>query len=203
MVENSTIAANQAGTGGGIANAAVLRAANVTVSGNQANGSGGGFASLRGGDALLNNVTVTANSASAGGGFANRGVAGNLLRLRNTILAGNSAGQAPDCDGRLYSQGYSLFGDRSGCTLLGFTKGNTRGEPRLGPLQNNGGSTPTHALLSDSPALDAGNWSRPGSGGYACATHDQRGVERPQDGDTRLPNRCDIGAVERIPGSVP
>ena len=29
--------------------------------------------------------------------------------------------------------------------------------PQLGPLQNNGGLTLTHALLSNSPAIDAGD----------------------------------------------
>jgi len=30
-------------------------------------------------------------------------------------------------------------------------------DPKLGPLQDNGGLTMTHALLEDSPAIDAGN----------------------------------------------
>jgi len=30
-------------------------------------------------------------------------------------------------------------------------------DPRLGPLQDNGGFTPTHALLGDSPAIDSGD----------------------------------------------
>src|SRR5699024_7389733 len=33
-------------------------------------------------------------------------------------------------------------------------------DPMLGPLQDNGGPTPTHALLPGSPAVDAGNNSR-------------------------------------------
>ncbi|HJX38325.1 MAG TPA: choice-of-anchor Q domain-containing protein, partial [Anaerolineae bacterium] len=62
--------------------------------------------------------------------------------------------------------------------------------PNLGPLQDNGGATLTHALLPCSPALDAGNPAAPGSGGAACASTDQRGTSRPQG------SRCDIGAYE-------
>lgn len=43
------------------------------------------------------------------------------------------------------------------------------GDPQLGPLQNNGGLTPTHALGAYSPAIDAG--SNPAGFGY-----DQRGA---------------------------
>jgi hypothetical protein len=64
----------------------------------------------------------------------------------------------------------------------------------LGPLQNNGGTTPTHALLFGSPALDKGF-----SFGF---TTDQRGFLRPVDlPDTTYPNAvggdgADIGAFE-------
>ena len=63
-------------------------------------------------------------------------------------------------------------------------------DPLLGPLQDNGGPTQTHALLPDSPAIDAGNPAAPGSGGAACEADDQRGISRPQ----RV--SCDIGSVE-------
>ena len=55
-------------------------------------------------------------------------------------------------------------------------------DARLGPLQNNGGPTLTHALLLGSPALDAGDPTLTGT--------DQRGVSRPQG------PRADIGAFE-------
>ncbi len=60
---------------------------------------------------------------------------------------------------------------------------------RIGPLQNNGGSTPTHALLSRSPAIDAGDsLNSPGV--------DQHGVPRSLDGNGDLLPQVDIGAVE-------
>lgn len=68
-------------------------------------------------------------------------------------------------------------------------------DPKLGPLADLGGPTPTHALRFDSPALDAGH-----SGGL---TTDQRGLPRPID-DPNLANPeggdgSDIGAYEADP----
>ena len=63
------------------------------------------------------------------------------------------------------------------------------GDPRLGPLQDNGGPTETCALLPDSPAIDAGD-------NATCLTTDQRGATRPVDGDASGAPDCDIGAFE-------
>src|SRR5690606_29126136 len=60
--------------------------------------------------------------------------------------------------------------------------------PLLGPLASNGGTTQTHALLANSPAIDAGD-----NAGCAAAPVngvDQRGTVRPQGA------ACDIGAYE-------
>lgn len=70
-------------------------------------------------------------------------------------------------------------------------------DPLLGPLQDNGGPTFTHALLAGSPAIDTGNPALLGSGGSACEATDQRGVARPQG------SACDIGAYEATFQSVP
>src|SRR3990172_5201050 len=62
-------------------------------------------------------------------------------------------------------------------------------DPLLGPLRDNGGPTLTHALLPDSPAIDAANPA-------FCPAGDQRGVTRPQGVG------CDIGAFEVQVGAV-
>ncbi|MFN7874007.1 MAG: S8 family serine peptidase, partial [Pirellula sp.] len=65
----------------------------------------------------------------------------------------------------------------------------------IGPLQDNGGSTWSHALLPGSPALDGAN---PAS----TLRMDQRGEFRPHDADGRFSPRSDIGAVEAFEGSI-
>ena len=64
-------------------------------------------------------------------------------------------------------------------------------DPILDPagLQDNGGPTQTIALLSGSPAIDAGDDT-------ACPSADQRGISRPQG------SNCDIGAYENKPATV-
>ena len=59
-------------------------------------------------------------------------------------------------------------------------------DPDLGPLADNGGFAPTHALLPGSPAVDSG---------AGCAIADQRNVPRPMDGGSGSPV-CDMGAYE-------
>lgn len=58
--------------------------------------------------------------------------------------------------------------------------------PRLAPLANNGGPTRTHALLADSPAINAGN-------NVAGLAYDQRGAGFPRVKGLQ----ADIGAYER------
>src|SRR5205814_846100 len=123
--------------------------------------------------------------------------------LSNSIISGNfdttnNAGGGniyPDCAGHaLTSQGFNLINNTTGCTINGNTTGNIIGLAAfLAPLAENGGWTPTHALLPISPALNAGNPAVPGSGGNACAALDQRGY--PRGGAA---GRCDMGAFERV-----
>jgi len=91
------------------------------------------------------------------------------------------------------SHGYNVCSDNGG----GFLNGpgdqiNTN--PILGPLQNNGGLTFTHALLPGSPAIDAGdpNFTPP-------PLYDQRGSPF-----VRVFNgRVDIGSFEVQPPRRP
>jgi hypothetical protein len=117
--------------------------------------------------------------------------ASGTVALQNSILGANSdqGGQAGDCAGVLLSQGYNLIQDTSGCTLTG-TSDIVGLPPLLGPLGDNGGPTPTHALLPGSPALDAGDPAGCRDSQGTLLTSDQRGEPRPQG------NACDIGAFE-------
>ncbi len=123
----------------------------------------------------LLNSTISGNRAiSHAGGIDNWG---GTVTLSNTIVANNLL--SGDCWGDIISDGYNLDSDNT-CNLTA-TGDITNTDPLLGPLQNNGGPTETHALLGGSPAI---NTSSP-----ACPATDQRGVFR-SDG------LCDTGAYE-------
>lgn len=159
---------------------------NSTISGNTGK-SGGGFRADAGRMVLLNNSTVAGNTASSEGG----GFWGGTFSITNTIVAGNSAPVGPDGQSILISGGYNLIQNTAAMTITGNTAGNITGQsPLLGPLQNNGGTTPTRALLAGSPAIDAGNCPE--------STSDQRGFSRPVDliAATNTADGCDIGAYE-------
>jgi hypothetical protein len=157
---------------------------NTTVSENHALDQGGGIMNL--GTLWLLNCTIVSNAVflsegpGTGGGVCNSGT----VYSKNTIFAGNTALTGPDFFGVLTSQGFNLIQDTSDCTLIGDTTGNLLGvDPLLGPLQDNGGPTYTHALLPGSPAINAGT-------NDGAPSTDQRGVSRPQGPST------DIGAFE-------
>jgi hypothetical protein len=89
------------------------------------------------------------------------------MRLRNTIVAGNfrgAAGTRDDVFGAVTASACNLIGDGTGLTGISNNdaNGNQVGtaaspiDPLLGPLQDNGGPTQTHALLAGSPAIDRG-----------------------------------------------
>ncbi len=119
-----------------------------------------------------------------------------VVTPRNTIFSGNSGGSGPDCSGGLNSADFNLIQNTNGCVISGTDTHNLYNQnPKLGPLADLGGPTPTHALRFDSPALDAGY-----SGGF---TTDQRGLPRPIDAPN-TPNAdggdgSDISAYETDP----
>ena len=201
-VIRSTISHNDStDTGGGIyfVSTEALNVTNSTLSGNESGGWGGGL-SIGAGTANLLNTTITQNVADADG--ANDGSGGGLDRfggavnLSNTILAGNLDTTAPvfadwNCNGGVVSQGYNLISDTAGCAVTPAAGDQTAADPGLAALASNGGLTPTHALLSTSPAVNTGNPAAPGSGVGTCSPVDQRAVPR------SLGGRCDKGAYER------
>jgi predicted outer membrane repeat protein len=192
-IMNSTFSGNTARhhRGGAIRNYGTMKITNSTIVGNRApSGIGGGIynGGLFGpsGTLMINNSTLSGNAADFGGGIFKQ--KGTTTELRNSIVANN---RGHDCFGDVTTRGYNLSSDNT----CGF---NRRGDlsntdPRLGPLQDNGGPTATMALLPGSPAIDAGNPSGCTDGHGHLLTTDQRGMPRPDKEDSA---GCDIGAFE-------
>jgi hypothetical protein len=199
-IVSSTISNNTALTGisagaGGLINQgtpakqAVATLTNCTITGNQGI-TGGGIYNINGNLALVN-CTVSGNSTgSSGKGGGVSLDTGTTVTLRNALVAGNSAPTAPDVSGPVTNADHNLVGDGTGSTgLTNGQNGNQVGttaqpiNPKLGILLNNGGLTPTLALLPGSPAILAGTSTD-------APTTDQRGLARPTGG------AVSIGAFE-------
>jgi cysteine-rich repeat protein len=146
----------------------------------------------------FHSATVAHNHATiTGGGFDVRDHAPSgraEIYLRNSLVAGNASLIAPDCatnpqDARLQSQGYNLLGSDHACHFQGHGATDlVNVDPRLGPLSWNGGDTMTHELLSESPAIDAGDPEGCFDAEGNPLSEDQRGWQRV--------GQCDIGACE-------
>lgn len=203
-LESSTIANNRAGRdGGGLAGPSGSMKQS-TISGNIAGGKGGGVFA---GTANVQHSTITGNSANSGGGVYLYGIEAsqaNALSIDHSILAGNTASQDDDAklspsDNRVTAW-HSFIGDGEGIGLLptdasqdpfgNSVGGSTAGglDPRLGPLEDNGGRTPTHMPSSDSPVIDRGNRKL----AHSSFPYDQRGIPR-------ILGLIDIGAIEAGP----
>jgi len=166
---------------------------------NSATGLGGGIYNADG-NLTISGSTLAYNSASTGGGIASyHNTSSTTSILYNSLVAQNflrnSDPPSPsDLDGTFdLGSSYTLIGDGSGG--LDASNGNLVGTPaspldaKLGPLQNNGGPTSTHALLDGSPAIDAGDPAiLPAPDQY-----DQRGLGFPRV----VGGLIDIGAVEQ------
>ena len=197
-VTNTTFSNNRADYGGGIShNGGTLTLINSTLSGNQSPGSaplndGGGAMDVYGTSAVtIINSTIVSNTAVITN-VAKSGIwlEDGTLSIQNSIVAGNGVTNNVQVDGGTFtSQGYNLTNSSAGTPFTAPTDLiNTN--PLFGPLQDNGGSTWTHALLSGSPAIDRIPFGVNGCG-TTIAT-DQRGRSRPA-----LPgSKCDIGAYE-------
>ncbi len=81
--------------------------------------------------------------------------------------------------------GYNFWSDSSCIATVSGVDITNGGDPKLGPLLDNGGPTPTRLPLPGSSLRD-----RIPPSNAACAGNDQRGVSRPQG------LGCDIGATE-------
>lgn len=196
---NSTITNNNAVNGGGIIVIdGEVNVTNSTITGNNAEIGGGFFNSVA--DLKISSSTITGNTAvTNGGGIRN---IGGTADLKNTLIVDNTAPFGPDASAAqefaFNSSGGNLIGN--GTDAAGFTDGenndivgtaDTPVDALIGPLQDNGGLTPTIALLENSPAINAGvtpfesSFINPGA-------FDQRGSGFPRI----VNNVIDIGAFE-------
>ncbi|HKY64375.1 MAG TPA: choice-of-anchor Q domain-containing protein [bacterium] len=218
--------------GGGVAldTTSSLLIANSTISGNFAPNGGGGIAMALptpaapapvtaiklgqlGVEGLhLNNATIAENSTDGvGGGILTLVIQpvgeppSMLLTMANSILANNQAGDSsPDCAAEFFSEGYNLIGDTEGCVGFTATGDQTGIDPQLGPLQDNGGPTFTHALLVGSPAIDTANPDGCTDNAGTLLTRDQRGETRPVNATGLATAICDRGAFEfQLPEPTP
>ncbi|MCB8978546.1 MAG: hypothetical protein H6657_14080 [Ardenticatenaceae bacterium] len=184
VLDQSAVYSNTAtGSGGGIVNNVdavtgvnSFTITNSTISGNGTAGQGGGLRNAGSAVTHLNNVTFSDNSSTVVNGQTISVLAGTVT-AKNTIIA--ISGSGSNCSGTVTSQGYNIVSDNT-CQLAG-TADLKNTNPRLGPLQNNGGTTLTHALLLGSPAINSGS---------GCPAVDQRGVARP------FGPACERGAYE-------
>jgi hypothetical protein len=172
-VSNSTFSGNSGQYGGGIAN--------------------GIFNNDTGSVVTVSNSTFSGNSGERGGAFDNYGT----VTVKNTIVA-NSSSYFGNCGqgigtGTFTSQGYNLSDDGT-CPFT--QSGDLNGTPAgLGLLQNNGGPTFTHELLTGSPAIDAGDPGFDPNAFDPPLLYDQRGSGFPRVANSRI----DIGAFEVPP----
>ena len=190
-IVRSTISGNVSGdVGGGMRSLGNMTITNSTISGNTATGWHGGAIFQTDGNVTISSSTIANNIGpdwapstffigQFGGSFV------PTLTLTNTIVTGNrwyacerfASGTAAN----VVSGGHNVVQDAS-CNPVASDL--IVGDAMIGPLAGNGGPKLTHALLPESPAIDA-------AADAACPATDQRGVARPQGA------HCDVGAFER------
>ncbi|CAA0100942.1 Uncharacterised protein [BD1-7 clade bacterium] len=188
-VIDSTLVNNSAGNAGGAitSDSGNLTIVNSTIAGNhvgRTDSSRGGtifiFGIGNGYSHTITSSTIANNTARNQGGLRLEGAAnGGTFDVINSIIAGNT-GEQCNPGTNVINVASSLVGDGScGATLTG--------DPQLGELADNGGSTLTMLPANSSPAVNAGDNTDCGAG---------LGVETDQRGKFRDDGACDLGAVE-------
>lgn len=149
---------------------------NSTIPGN------GGSGALVGSTGGFSASSSTISSNSLDGVDNTAGTA----TLFGTIVADNAGGS---CGAAVVDNGFNLdyvAGETDPCGLSSAFGDVVEANPNLGPLQDNGGSTQTEAIVPGSPAFHA-------VVATSCPPTDQRGVGRPQPAGASF---CDMGAFE-------
>lgn len=195
QIINSTISGNEGGTIAGAifssgGNDRPLRIIGSTISGNRGFRVGGilfvGSSDNIELDIVNSTIANNFNVDSEANGLLVRadGPGTAIALIRNSILANEApnfgTGTSNGGTATIQSEGFNLSNDYNG--VVNTLSSDRTGDPKLGPLAPQGGSTPTHLLLGGSAALGVGN--RSGD------VLDQRGIAR-GDGAS-----ADIGAVD-------
>lgn len=205
-LSNSTVSGNMAVSMAGIYNQSDMTMINSTVSGNVADNFYGGLFSGSDSSTTIINSSIIQNTATLqkGGGLST--ATDSVVTLINTIVSGNvAAGTGAEINnhvnGTINADAANLFASSALTSVAAFENFSpgasdinaaSDNPSQSAPLADivaglaaNGGPTQTHALVEDSPAIDAGNSA-------LCTANmvllDQRGIERD--------SRCDIGAYE-------
>lgn len=206
-ISSSTLFGNRANDGGGVLSAfGKVVISNSTLSNNIASNHGGGI--ISGAATTISSSTLFENRALSGGGIRFLGeTEGAMLTLKNNIVSGSSGSdeggstnglevsvsgtKAIRSDGNVLgssqlsnAKAFAGFSPSATDILLTSDELNIQLDQIVEPLANNGGSTFTHELPADSPAVDNGINAN-------CEVNDQRGEPRLLDDES-----CDIGAFE-------
>lgn len=215
-ISGSTVSGNTANnasgaSGGGIHSTGSLLIVNSTVSGNSVpNGAGNGGGIFVANTTSIVNSTITNNLAVGAGSASGVFRSAGTVTVRNSIIAANQNNTTtPDAAGAFDpASAFNLIGNVGTATGFSAANQNQTGNgtsplnPMLGGLGDNGGTTPTHALLAGSPAIDKGGAASVPFAEFVLppVTTDQRGTMRPID-IASIPNATggdgsDIGAFE-------
>jgi hypothetical protein len=170
IVVSSTLSNNSSEFfGGGIYNTGTATVNNSTISGNLSQFQGGGIYNsgilIVGNSTIILNTVYNEENQDLGGGIYN--VQKASATVKNSIVAENFANPnknsanatAPDVVGTFISNGFNLIGKLNGST--GFKKSEQLNVPIEEvldtTLRDNDGITKTHALVTGSRAINAGN----------------------------------------------
>ena len=121
------------------------------------------------------------------------------LRVRNSFVGDNDGGSNCDFNGGIDVVSINNYNATSGtgCGMSGGSTNLLNVDPGFATeLADNGGRTLTLMMSASSPLVDAGH---PAETALGCEEDDQRGVDRPLDGDGNGDSRCDIGPLEITP----
>lgn len=182
FVNNSAVNSICSGGAVSVDNGAIASITNSTFTGNHSDTYGGAVSVNAGANVTVTNITASGNSAAGpGAGF----YVGGTLTVRNSIIAENQ----PNTNCAIGENG--MIRDGGGNVRYPYFDQSCVGDfgnPYLGTLADNGGSTLTMAIGLGSAAIDKIN----GAGGCGAGIYaDQRGVARPGYG-----LYCDAGAYE-------